>query len=46
MLNKIFIEIRLRNLMAYVFKGHVKIMVKFNVSIVKRLEIVGSNYAK
>ena len=32
--------------MAYVFKGHVKIMVKFNVLIVKRLEIVGSNYAK
>ena len=33
--NIIFIEVRFRNLMTYVFKGHVKIaniyMVKFNV---------------
>ena len=39
---KIFIEIRLRNLMTYVFKGHVKIvkisMVKFNLSILKCLK--------
>ena len=45
MVKKIFIEIRLRNLMTYVFKGHVKIvkiyMVKFNLSILNRLEIKG-----
>ena len=39
-----FIEIRLCNLMAYVFKGHVKIvkiyMVKFNVSTLNRLKIM------
>ena len=45
MVKKIFIEIRLRNLMTYAFKGHVKIvkiyMVKFNLSILNRLEIKG-----
>ena len=41
---KIFIEIRLCNQMMYVFKGHIKIvkkyMLKFNVSILKRLKIM------
>ena len=41
---KMFTEIRLCNQMAYVFKGYVKIVkmhtVKFNVSILKRLEIM------
>ena len=40
MVKKMAIEIRLCNLMAYVFKGHVKIvkiyMVKFNASILNR----------
>ena len=40
-----FIEIRLCNLMTYYFKEHVKIvemyMVKFNVSILNRLRIMG-----
>ena len=44
MVKKMFIEIRLCNL-AYVFKGHVKFarihMVKFNVSILNKLEIMG-----
>ena len=44
MVKKMFIEIRLRNLMTYVFKGHVKIakiyMVKFIVSILNRLKII------
>ena len=39
-----FIEIRFRNLMTYVFKGHGKIvivyMVKLNVSILNRLRIM------
>ena len=42
-MKKIFILIRLLNLMTYVFKGHVKIikisMMKFNVSILNRLNI-------
>ena len=41
MVKKMFIEIRLCNLMAYVFKGHAKFvkiyMLKFNVSILKEL---------
>ena len=41
MVKKMFIEIRLCNLMTYVFKGHVKFVkiytVKFNVSILNRL---------
>ena len=45
MVNKMLIEIRLCNLMRYDFKGHVKVteiyMVKFNVSILNRLEIMG-----
>ena len=45
MVKKIFIEIRLRNLMTCVFKGHVKIvkiyMVTFNVSILNRLKVMG-----
>ena len=45
MVKKIFLEIRLRNLMTYVFKGHVKIvkiyMVKFNVSNLNSLKITG-----
>ena len=40
-----FIEIRLCNPMPHDFKGHVKIietyMVKFNVSILNRLKIMG-----
>ena len=44
MVKKIFIEIRLRNLMTHVFKDHVKIakiyMVKFNVSVLNRLRIM------
>ena len=44
MVKKMFIEIRLCNLMTYVFKGHVKIvkiyMAKFNVSILNRLKIM------
>ena len=42
MVKKMCIEVRLYNLMTYVFKGHVKIvkmyMVKFNVSILDRLK--------
>ena len=45
MVKKIFIEIRLCNLMTYVFKGHLKIvkiyMVKFSVLILNRLKIMG-----
>ena len=45
MVKKMFIEIRLCNLMTHVFKGHIKIvkiyMVKFNVSVLKRLKIMG-----
>ena len=44
MVKKMFIEIRLCNLMTYVFKGHVKFvkiyMAKFNVSILKRLKVM------
>ena len=44
MLKKMFIEIRLCNPMAYIFKGDAKIvkicMVKFNVSILNRLKIM------
>ena len=44
MVKKMFIELRLCNLMAYIFKGDVKIikiyMVKFNVSILNRLKIM------
>ena len=44
MVKKMFIEIRLCNL-RYVFKGHVEFtkiyMVKFNVSILDRLKIMG-----
>ena len=44
MVKKMFIEIRLCNPMTYVFKGDVKIVkiyvVKFNVSILKRLKIM------
>ena len=45
MVKKMFIEIRLCNPITYNFKGHVKIvktyMVKFNVSILNRLKIMG-----
>ena len=45
MVEKILIEIRLRNLITYVFKGYVKIikidMVKFHVSVLNRLKIMG-----
>ena len=45
MVKKMFIEIILCNLTTYVFIGHVKIvkiyMVKFNVSILSRLKIMG-----
>ena len=45
MVKKMFIEIRLCNAMTYDFKGHIKIveiyMVKFNVSILNRLKIMG-----
>ena len=45
MVKKIFIEIRLRNLMTYIFKRHVKIvkiyMMRFNVSILNSLKIMG-----
>ena len=44
MVKKMFIEIRLCNL-TYVFKGHAEFakiyMVKFNVSILNRLKIMG-----
>ena len=44
MVKKMFIEIRLCNL-TYVFKGHIKFakiyVVKFNVSTLNRLKIVG-----
>ena len=44
-MKKMFIEIRLCNLMTHVFKGHVKIvkkyMVKFNLSVLNRLKIMG-----
>ena len=43
-MKKMFIEIRLCNLMTKIFKGHVKIvkiyMMKFNVSILNRLKII------
>ena len=42
MVNEMFIEIRLYNLMSYVFKGHAKFvkiyMVKVHVSTLKRLK--------
>ena len=42
--SKIFIEIRLCNLMTYFFKGFVKVVkiyiVKFNVSLLSRLKIM------
>ena len=45
MAKKMFIKIRLCNVMTNVFKGHVKFvkicMVKFNASILKRLKIMG-----
>ena len=45
MVKKMFIEIAVCNPLTYDFKGHVKIveiyMVKFNVSIVNRLKIMG-----
>ena len=45
MVKKMFIEIRLCNLKTYAFKGQLKIvkiyMVKFNVSILNRLKIMG-----
>ena len=45
MVKKMYIEIRSCNPMTYDFKGHVKIieiyMVKFNVSILNRLKIMG-----
>ena len=44
MVKKSLIEIRLCNLMTYVFKGHVKIvkiyMVKFDASVLNRLKIM------
>ena len=44
MVKKMFIEIKLRNLMTYVCEGHVKFVkihnVKFNVSILKMLKIM------
>ena len=44
MAKEMFVEIRICNLMAYVFKGLVKFvkiyMVKFNVSILNRLKIM------
>ena len=48
MVNIMFIEIRLCNLMTYVFKGYVKIVkiykVKFNVSNLNRLKIIGLHF--
>ena len=48
MMKKMFIEIRLCNPMTYIFKGHVKIvkiyMMKFDVSILNRLKIMGFLY--
>ena len=45
MMKKMFIEIRLCNPVTYNFKGHVKFveiyMVKFNVSVLNRLKIMG-----
>ena len=45
MVKKMLIEVRLNNLTTYVFKEHVKIvkiyMVKFNISILNRLKIMG-----
>ena len=45
MVKKMFIEIRLCNPMMYIFKGDVKVikiyMVKFSVSILNRLKIMG-----
>ena len=45
MVKKILIKIRLCNLEAYVFKGHVKVVkiyrVKFNISSLNRLKITG-----
>ena len=45
MVKNMLIEIRFCNPMTYDFKGHVKIveiyMVKFNVSILNRLKIMG-----
>ena len=44
MVKKMFIEIRLYNLMTYAFKGYLKFvkiyMVKFNAPILKRLKIM------
>ena len=44
-MKKVLIEIRLCNSITYDFKGHAKIveiyMVKFNVSILNRLEVMG-----
>ena len=46
MVKKMFIEITLCNPIAYVFKGHVKIIkilvMKFNVSFLNKLEIMDS----
>ena len=43
-MKKMFIEVRLRNLTTYVFKGHVKVvkifMLKSDVSILNSLKIV------
>ena len=45
MVKKMFIEIRLCNPITYIFKGHVKTVkiykVKFNVSVLNRLKIMG-----
>ena len=45
MVKKMFIEIRLCNLMTHYFRGHVKIVkiyiMKSNVSILSRLKIMG-----
>ena len=44
MMKESLTEIRLCNLMTYVFKGHVKIvkiyMVKFDISVLNRLKIM------
>ena len=45
MMKKMLTEITLCNPMTYIFKGHVKIvniyMVKYNVSVLNRLKIMG-----
>ena len=45
MVKKLMTEIKLRNLITYVFKGHIKIvkiyMVKLHVLILYRLKIMG-----